>query len=79
MYVFTVNFIVINSHRSFLFSVTERKLEKNEFPHSVYIRSYSALSTTSLAIRKWIFTLARVRTKSVLQLVLSGLLFFFLN
>ncbi|KAL9986983.1 hypothetical protein ACROYT_G001215 [Oculina patagonica] len=37
----------------------ERKLEDNEFPHNVYIRTYSALSTTSLALRKWIFTLAR--------------------
>lgn len=37
----------------------ERKLEKNEFPHTVYIRSYSALSSTSLALRKWNFTLAR--------------------
>ncbi|XP_068694408.1 sorting nexin-27-like [Montipora foliosa] len=37
----------------------ERKLEKNEFPHSVYIRGYRTVSSTSLAIRKWIFTLAR--------------------
>ena len=47
----------------FFLCVTERKLEKNEFPHSVYIRSYSATSTTPLAIRKWNFTLARVSTK----------------
>lgn len=46
----------------YLFPITERKLESNEFPHSVYIRTYSALSTTSLALRKWIFTLARVCT-----------------
>lgn len=37
----------------------ERKLESNDFPHNIYIRTYSALSTTSLALRKWIFTLAR--------------------
>lgn len=37
----------------------ERKLENNELPHSVYIRSYSASSTTCLALRKWNFTLAR--------------------
>lgn len=42
---------------------TERKLESNEFPHNIYIRTYSALSTTSLALRKWIFTLARVCTR----------------
>ncbi|RMX55202.1 hypothetical protein pdam_00014060 [Pocillopora damicornis] len=37
----------------------ERKLEQNEFPHNLYIKSYTASSTTCLAFRKWIFTLAR--------------------
>ncbi|XP_048583732.1 sorting nexin-27 [Nematostella vectensis] len=46
-----------------LFEVTasgfERKLKENEFPHNVYIRRYSETSTTCLALRKWVFTLAR--------------------
>jgi len=47
----------------FSYFFLERKLESKEFPHNVYIRTYSALSTTSLALRKWIFTLARVCTR----------------
>ena len=51
------------SYQLILFLILERKLEKNEFPHNLYIRSYSASSTTCLALRKWIFTLARVCTR----------------
>ena len=51
------------SQMAYFFLITERKLESNEFPHNLYIRTYSALSTTSLALRKWIFTLARVCTR----------------
>ncbi|XP_031574129.1 sorting nexin-27-like isoform X2 [Actinia tenebrosa] len=37
----------------------ERKLRRNEFPHSLYIRRYTETSDTCLTIRKWIFTLSR--------------------
>ena len=43
-----------------LISFAERKLQPNEFPHSLFIRSYSTLSTTCLTIRKWTFSLAKV-------------------
>ena len=39
----------------------ERKLRDNEFPHTIYIRNYSSELPSCLALRKWVFTLPRVR------------------
>lgn len=37
----------------------ERKLQSNEFPHNLYIQNYSTATSTCLAIRKWLFSIAK--------------------
>eukprot|EP00794_Sanderia_malayensis_P009750 gene9750-10747_t len=37
----------------------ERLLEDNEFPHSIYVRTYTQSSESRLVLRKWIFTLTK--------------------
>jgi sorting nexin-27 len=34
---------------------SERKLQVNEYPHSIYIQNYSTATATCLALRKWAF------------------------
>ena len=43
------------------FVFIERKLRDSEFPHTIYIRNYSSELPSCLALRKWVFTLPRVR------------------
>jgi sorting nexin-27 len=33
----------------------ERKIQMNEYPHSIYIQNYSTATSTCLALRKWAF------------------------
>jgi sorting nexin-27 len=46
-----------------LFEVMEygfdRKLQANEYPHSLYIQNYSTASSTCLVVRKWLFSVSR--------------------
>ncbi|XP_014228642.1 sorting nexin-27 [Trichogramma pretiosum] len=37
----------------------ERKLQPHEHPHTLYIQNYSTASATCLAVRRWLFDLAR--------------------
>ena len=41
----------------FFFSVcfSERKVQPNEYPHSLYIANYSTAAATCLLVKKWLF------------------------
>ncbi|XP_014249297.1 sorting nexin-27 [Cimex lectularius] len=42
----------------------ERKLQPNEYPHSIYIQNYSTASSTCLCVRRWLFSPATELTLS---------------
>ncbi|XP_060567273.1 sorting nexin-27-like [Ruditapes philippinarum] len=37
----------------------ERKLQRNEFPHNIYIQNYSTATATCITLKKWIFSINR--------------------
>ena len=38
----------------------ERKIESSEFPYVLYVKSTNHSGSSRIALRKWIFTIARV-------------------
>ena len=37
--------------------ISERKVQPNEYPHSLYIANYSTAAATCLVIKRWLFDL----------------------
>ena len=39
----------------YMFILSERKVQPNEYPHSLYIANYSTAAATCLLVKKWLF------------------------
>lgn len=57
-----VNGQVWNIAQLISFSVTERKLQPNEYPHNLYIQNYSTATSTCLCVRRWLFSVSKELT-----------------
>ena len=38
-------------------TISERKVQPNEYPHSLYIANYSTAAATCLVVKRWLFDL----------------------
>ncbi len=50
-----VRFFVRPEQRKTSDIVSERKVQPNEYPHSLYLANYSTAAATCLVVRRWLF------------------------
>lgn len=65
-YLNQLNTVVLRLNKNIDYRFSERKLQPQEHPHTLYIQNYSTASATCLSIRRWLFNISRPLTEQAL-------------